>query len=89
MPTLQVWVGLAVCYPISFKPQTHMLPVSKSQPGGLDFQKSKKIVVNRDHHSFWIQGKHSGGGRRLFYQMLCNAVCLALPFHLEHIIIHE
>lgn len=27
---LRVWVGSAVCYPISFKPHTHMLPVSKS-----------------------------------------------------------
>lgn len=51
----QVWVGLAVLQPISFKPQTEQPCqfISHSQPrqgGGLDFQKSKQIVVNRDHH---------------------------------------
>lgn len=76
---------------------SHRLPscqfISHSQPrqgGGLDFQKSKQIVVNRDHH-FLSASKESilevvgdYSTRRW-----CNVVCLALPIHLEHITQHK
>lgn len=67
--------------------------ISHSKPrqgGGLDFQKSKQIVVNRDHH-FLSASKESilevvgdYSTRRC-----CNVVCLALPIHLEHIKHHK
>lgn len=67
--------------------------ISRSQPrqgGGLDFQKSKQIVVNRDHH-FLSASKESilevvgdYSTRRW-----CNVVCLASPIHLEHITQHR
>lgn len=66
--------------------------ISHSQPrqgGGLDFQKSKQIVVNRDHHFpsaskesiLEVVGDYST-------RRWCNVVCLASPIHLEYITQH-
>lgn len=71
----QVWVGLAVLQPISLKPQTLILPVYKSQPAKTRWW-SRFPEIKADCCKSWsslpfcIQGKHFGGGRRLFYQTL-------------------
>lgn len=76
---------------------SHILPTCQflihSQPrrgGGLDFQKSKRIVVNCDHHSLLaskesileVVGDYST-------RCCCTGVCLVLPIHLEHITLHK
>lgn len=61
--------------PISFKPQTPTLPDYKSQPAKTRWW-SRFPEIKADCCKSWsslpfcIQGKHFGGGRRLFYQTL-------------------